>query len=297
MSQVTVSQIDIAAPPRVKEWRRFARVFFSRGVVVFGLVCVLAFLVVAAFAPLIAPYDPNSQDRANALQGPTRAHLLGTDNFGRDILSRIIYGSRVSLMVGVLALGIAAIIGIFLGLIAGYFGGWAYMIIMRAIDALMAFPMLVLALLIAALLGGGLVNVMIALGIALIPGYCRLMCGQVMSIKENDYIMAERSMGSSDLRVMLKHAFPNCMPPLIVMITMTIGMTIMTEASLSFLGIGIQAPTASWGAMINTGYQFLLINYSMSLAPGICIVFVVFGFNMVGDGLRDALDPKLRGVL
>jgi peptide/nickel transport system permease protein len=296
-SEVAVPRVDAASPPRIKEWRRFSRVFFSRGLVIFGLVIVVLFVVTAAFAPLLAPYDSNGQDMLRALEGPSHEHLLGTDNFGRDTLSRIIYGSRISLMVGVLALGIAAIVGMSLGLLAGYFGGWTQSVIMRAMDALMAFPMLVLALLIAALLGGGLVNVMIALGIALIPGYARLMCGQVMIVKENDYIMAERSMGSSDLRIMLKHAFPNCMPPLIVMVTMTIGMTILAEASLSFLGIGVEAPTASWGAMVNTGYQFILTVPMLSFAPGISIMLVVFAFNMVGDGLRDALDPRLRGVL
>jgi ABC-type dipeptide/oligopeptide/nickel transport system permease subunit len=200
-------------------------------------------------------------------------------------------------MVGVLALGIAAIIGMSLGLIAGYFGGLAHAIIMRIMDALMAFPMLVLALLISSLLGGGIVNVMIAIGISLIPGYARLMCGQVMSIKQNDYILAGRSIGSSDLRIMLRHIFPNCMPPLIVMLTMTIGMTILTEAALSFIGIGIQPPTASWGGMVNTGYQYVLSTPMMSFAPGFSIMLVVFGFNMVGDGLRDALDPRLRGVV
>ena len=167
---------------------------------------------------------------------------------------------------------------------------------MRAMDVLMAFHA-VLALLIAALLGGGLVNVMIALGISLIPGCARLMCGQAMAVKENDYILAGRAMGASDMRIMLRHAFPNCMPPLIVMLTMTIGMTILSEASLSFLGIGIEVPTASWGAMVNTGYQYLLTVPMLSFAPGLAIMLVVFAFNMVGDGLRDALDPRLRGVL
>jgi peptide/nickel transport system permease protein len=285
------------APPRIKEWRRIVRVFFGRSVVIVGLVLVLVFILMAILAPLISPYDPNQLDLENTLQGPSASHWLGTDDFGRDTLSRIFYGSRVSLMVGVLALGIAAIIGMSLGLIAGYFGGMAHAIIMRIMDALMAFPMLVLALLISSMLGGGIVNVMIAIGVSLIPGYARLMCGQVMTVKENDYVLAERSMGSSDLRIMLRHVFPNCMPPLIVMLTMTIGMTILTEAALSFIGIGIQPPTASWGSMVNTGYRYILTTPMMSFAPGFSIMLVVFGFNMVGDGLRDALDPRLRGVL
>jgi peptide/nickel transport system permease protein len=285
------------APPRIKEWRRIVRVFFGRRVVIVGLVLVLIFILMAILAPLISPYDPNQLDLENTLQGPSASHWLGTDDFGRDTLSRIIYGSQVSLMVGVLALGIAAIVGMSLGLIAGYFGGLAHAIIMRIMDALMAFPMLVLALLISSLLGVGIVNVMIAIGVSLIPGYARLMCGQVMTVKENDYILAERSMGSGDLRIMLRHVFPNCMPPLIVMLTMTIGMTILTEAALSFIGIGIQPPTASWGNMVNTGYRYVLTTPMMSFAPGLSIMLIVFGFNMVGDGLRDALDPRLRGVL
>jgi ABC-type dipeptide/oligopeptide/nickel transport system permease subunit len=200
-------------------------------------------------------------------------------------------------MVGVIALGIAALVGMILGLIAGYFGRWIQAVIMRVMDALMAFPMILLALVIAALLGGGLRNVMIALGIALVPGYARLMCGQVLSIKENDYILAEHSIGASSLRIMFKHVFPNCLPPLIVMITMMMGMTILAEAGLSYLGIGIEPPQAAWGGMINDGYSRITSYPLLSFAPGIAIMLVVFAFNMVGDGLRDALDPRLRGTL
>jgi ABC-type dipeptide/oligopeptide/nickel transport system permease subunit len=199
-------------------------------------------------------------------------------------------------MVGVIALGIAAIVGMIVGLIAGYFGGWVQAVIMRIMDALMAFPMILLALVVAALLGGGLRNVMIAIGIALVPGYARLMCGQALSIKENDYVLAEQSMGASSLRIMLRHVFPNCLPPLIVMITMMMGMAVLAEAGLSYLGIGIEAPAAAWGGMINDGYSRITTNPILSFAPGIAIMLVVFAFNMVGDGLRDALDPRLRGT-
>jgi ABC-type dipeptide/oligopeptide/nickel transport system permease subunit len=197
----------------------------------------------------------------------------------------------------VIAVGIAASIGMSMGLIAGYFGGWAYTIIMRFIDALMAFPMLLLALVIAALLGGGIKNVMIAVGIALIPGYARLMCGQVLSVKENDYILAEHCIGASNLRIMTHHFVPNCFPPLIVLITMMMGTTILAEAGLSFLGVGIKPPTPAWGGMVNDGYKYLLSRPLLSFAPGFAIMLVVLGFNMVGDGLRDALDPRLRGTL
>jgi len=287
-------QIEI--PPRVSEFWRFYRVFLNRGLVVFGLVVVVAFLLTAAFSPWLAPYDPYEQHLDNLLQPPSWQHWLGTDTLGRDTLSRIIFASRTTLMVGVIALGIAAIVGMIVGLMAGYFGGWVQAVIMRIMDALMAFPMILLALVIAALLGGGLRNVMIAIGIALVPGYARLMCGQALSIKENDYVLAEQSMGASSVRIMLRHVFPNCLPPLIVMITMMMGMAVLAEAGLSYLGIGIEAPAAAWGGMINDGYSRITTNPILSFAPGIAIMLVVFAFNMVGDGLRDALDPRLRGT-
>lgn len=281
--------------PRISELRRFVRVFLSRGVVLFGIIVIAVFLISAAFAPFIAPYDPYEPHFSQSLQTPSREFLLGTDNIGRDTLSRLIHGSRISLMVGVVALGIAAVIGMILGLVAGYFGGFWNAIIMRSMDVLMAFPMILLAMLIAGLLGGGLKNVMIALGIALVPGYARLMCAQVLSIKENDYILAERAMGSSNLRIMLRHIFPNCLPPFIVLMTMVMGSTMLAEAGLSFLGIGIEAPAAAWGSMVSDGYKFVMTNPLLSLAPGAALMLVVLAFNMVGDGLRDALDPRLRG--
>jgi peptide/nickel transport system permease protein len=284
-------------PPRVNEFRRFTRAFLGRKVVLFGLIVIVIFIFMAVFAAQIAPYEPYKQDLRNTLAGPSSAHLLGTDNFGRDSLSRLIYGSRISLLIGIIAVGIAAIAGMLLGLIAGYFGGWRYTIIMRFMDALMAFPMILLALLITSLLGGGLINVMVALGISLMQGYARIMCGQVLSVRENDYVLAEKSIGATNRRVMLRHIIPNSLPPIMVMVTMMMGTTILAEAGLSYLGIGIQLPTATWGGMISEGYQYLTTDPVLSFAPGIAIMLVVFSFNMVGDGLRDALDPRLRGVL
>lgn len=285
------------APPRVKEFRRFARVFLGRKVVMFGLIVILATIITALFAPFIAAYDPNMPDLDNTLLGPTREHLLGTDSLGRDTLSRIIYGAQISLLVGITAVGVAALSGMTLGLIAGYFGGVANTLIMRFVDALMSFPMILLALTIASLLGGGLTNIVIALGISLMSVYARLMCGQVLTVRENDYILAERSMGASNIRVMLFHVLPNCFPPLIVLVTLMMGATILAEAGLSFLGIGVDPPTAAWGAMVSDGYKYLRTNPLLSFAPGLAIMLVVFAFNMVGDGLRDALDPRLRGLL
>ena len=283
--------------PHGKKSRHFFRIFFSRGVVIFGVVIVLLFIIAAIFAPFLAPYDPNKLDLNNALLKPGRAHWLGTDSLGRDTLSRTIYGTRVSLIIGVVVVVLASIVGMALGLIAGYFRGWINAVVMRLMDMLMAFPMLILALLIASLLGGGIENVIIALSFTMVPAYARLMCGQVMNVKENDYILAEHSMGASHMRVMLRHLAPNCFPPLIVMMTMMLGLTILAEAGLSFLGIGVQPPTPTWGNMVNDGRQYLVTNPILSFAPGLAIMLVVYAFNMIGDGLRDALDPQLKGVI
>jgi peptide/nickel transport system permease protein len=292
------SKLEFSETPiRISEFRRFIRVFLGRKVVIPGLIIILAVTITAIFAPLLAPYDPYLPELDQKLQKPNPQHLLGTDSIGRDTLSRIIYGARTSLIVGVASVSIAAVIGVILGLIAGYFGGICYIVIMRFIDALMSFPMILLALLISALLGGGLKNIVVALGVGLMSGYARLMCGQVLSVKERDYVTAGRSMGASNLRIMVRHIFPNCFPPLIVMMSMMLGSAILAEAGLSFLGIGIAPPGAAWGAMVNDGYRYILSIPLLSFVPGICIMLIVFAFNMVGDGLRDALDPMLKGVI
>jgi ABC-type dipeptide/oligopeptide/nickel transport system permease subunit len=285
------------APPHVSETRRIIRVMFTRKVVLVGAVIIVLMILVAIFAPLLAPYNPYEARFTEALQTPNAHHLLGADALGRDTLSRLIYGTRTSLLVGIVSIFIASSIGMSLGLIAGYFVGVANMVIMRLIDALMAFPMILLALIIASILGGGLSNVMIAVGVSLTTVYARLMCGQVLTIKENDYVLASRSFGAANGRIMLRHIFPNCLPPLIVLITMQMGSAILSEAGLSFLGIGIAPPGAAWGAMVNDGYKYLLNLPVLSIAPGVAIMLVVFAFNMVGDGLRDALDPRLRGTV
>jgi peptide/nickel transport system permease protein len=295
--QTAVAQGPSEVPPHVGELRRIVRVMFSRKVVIVGFVIIVLMVLMATFAPWLAPYDPNLTNLPEALQQPSKTHLLGTDALGRDTLSRIIYGSRTSLLVGIVSIFIAASLGMTLGLIAGYFGGATNVIIMRFVDALMAFPMILLALVLASVLGGGLGNVMIAIGIALTTIYARLMCGQVLYIKENDYVLAAHSQGASNFLIMLRHILPNCLPPLIVLITMQMGSAILAEAGLSFLGMGIAPPEAAWGAMVNSGYKYLLDLPVLSFAPGIAIMLVVFAFNMVGDGLRDALDPRLRGTL
>jgi len=289
--------IESEAAPRVSEFKRFRRVFLGRGVVIFGLVILIIFIILAIFAPLVAPYNPNRQDLNNTLLTPNQTHLLGTDIFGRDTLSRIIFGARTSLLIGLSVVFISSATGMALGLIAGYFGGWTFTIIMRLIDALMTFPMIILALVIASLLGNGMKNVIVALTVSIIPVYTRLMCAQVLSVKQNDYITACRSTGCGYSRLLIIHILPNCLQPFIILITMMLGSVILAEAGLSFLGIGIEPPTAAWGSMINEARPYLFTNPILSLIPGVAIMLVAFSFNMVGDGLRDALDPRLRGTL
>jgi peptide/nickel transport system permease protein len=295
-NSVLNAKID-EAPPKVNELRRVIRVMTGRWIVVIGLILVFVFIILAIFAPLIAPYDPNNVDLKAILQQPSGAHWLGTDIVGRDLLSRVIYGTRVSIIIGVIAVIIAGFIGMALGLIAGFFGGWINQVIMRIIDAWMSIPPLIFALVIATALGSGLMNVIISLGIALVPGYCRMMCGEVLSVKENDYILAAHSIGAKNPRIMLRHIVPNTFPALLVLLTLNIGFMILAEAGLSFLGVGVQPPMAAWGAMVNDGYKYLFTNPLLSFAPGVSVMLLVLAFNLVGDGLRDALDPRLRGTL
>jgi len=283
-------------PPHRSELRRVAKIFFGRKLALVGFIIIMLLILVAIFAPFLAQFKPNQMNMSEALQQPSLKHWLGTDSLGRDTLSRVIYGSRVSLLVAIGAIGASAVIGEALGLIAAYFGGAIYKVIMRLTDTLMAVPMILIALVIASVLGGGLKNVIIALGIGMIPVQCRMMCGQAMTIQQNDYILAARSMGVSHSRMMLRHIFPNAFPSILIVITIGLGTTILAEAGLSFLGVGVLPPEAAWGSMISDGYKFLLTNPMLSFAPGLAIMLVVFGFNMVGDGLRDALDPRLRGT-
>jgi ABC-type dipeptide/oligopeptide/nickel transport system permease subunit len=296
-NSITVPEIQ-EAPPRTSGWNLTLRVFIQRKLVVVGFVLVLIFILMAIFGPWMTSFDPYKVDTNNILLQPlTNGHILGTDALGRDTLSRLIYGSRTALMVGIITIAIGTTIGIILGLLAGFFGGATSMIIMRLMDMLLTFPMLLLALLISGILGGGIQNVIIALTLSSIAPYSRVVNGQTLSVKENDYILATHALGASNLRTMFNHILPNIVPLIIVLSTMQIGYLILAEASLSFLGIGIKPPGAAWGSMINDGYRYLLTNPALSFAPGICIILVVFGFMMMGDGLRDALDPKLRGTL
>jgi peptide/nickel transport system permease protein len=297
MTKESTSPISSESFLRGSEVRRFFRVFLKRGPVTFGVIAMLLFLLTAAFGPLFSPYNPYAQDLRNVLSKPSLKHPLGTDSLGRDSLSRLIYGARITLAVGIVAVMIGAIFGSILGLIAGFFGGWVNAVIMRVTDALMAVPPLLLALVLAALLGTGIRNVMLAVGFSLMPVFSRLVCGQTLSVRENDYVLAVRTMGATSMRVMFLHVLPNCLAPLIVQITLTIGGAILMEASLSFLGLGIAPPAAAWGSMVYDGYRYLTTYPVLSFAPGLAVMIVVLAFNMVGDGLRDSFDPRLRGVI
>ena len=282
---------------KYSEFKRTVSVFFGRPLPVVGLVIIAIFIIIAIFGPWIAPHDPLDMDVMNALAHPSKAHLLGTDDIGRDTLSRLIYGARTSLFIGIVVISVSVTIGVFLGLVAANSSSIPHHIIMRITDGLMAFPSILLALLVAGLLGGGLQNIIVALTVGMIAPVIRITCGMALSIKENDYVIAARTIGTSKMRIMLSEILPNCFAPILVMMTMGIGSVILSEASLSFLGVGISPPTPVWGRMVNDGYRYLLTNPELSFAPGVAVMLVVFGFNMMGDGLRDALDPRLRGVV
>ncbi|MGD0662058.1 MAG: ABC transporter permease [Syntrophorhabdales bacterium] len=288
---------ELRVPTYRGEFVRIIRVFCGRRIALVGLIIIATLILTSIFAPWVAPYDPYQIDFSHKLLQPSCQHLLGTDPLGRDTFSRIIFGSRISLMVGLGAVGIAAVIGGCLGLVAGYFGGVVSTIVMRLVDALMAIPMLLIALVVASVLGGGSKNVILALGIAMISVVCRMMVGQVLSVKEKEFVLAGRATGMSHWRMIAFHILPNTAPPLLVVITIGLGTAILSEAVLSFLGLGILPPEAAWGSMISDGYKYLMTNPILSFAPGMAIMLTVFGFNMMGDGLRDALDPTLRGVI
>lgn len=282
-----------------KENRKQAlRIFFGRGVIVkLCTAVVLGFIILAVFADWIAPYDPAAQNLVEKLQTPSPAHLLGTDFLGRDVLSRVIYGGRVSMYVSLLSGSFAAVIGIGLGLVAGYVTGIVRRIIMGMTDIVLSIPGIVFTLIIAAIMGNGVMSLTLAIGIGMIPTYIRMVNGLVLSLKENDYIAASKLVGRSEGKILLKHLLPNAFPSLIVLYTINLGNAIMTESSLSYLGVGINPPTATWGNMVSDAYAYLLQAPWLAIIPGVCIIVLIISFNVVGDGLRDALDPRLRGKL
>jgi ABC-type dipeptide/oligopeptide/nickel transport system permease subunit len=260
-----------------------------------GVVIIILLVLMAVFAPLLAPCDPNQQDLYHVLEGPSRKHLLGTDDVGRDLLSRVIYGSRISLLVGVASTTFAAVIGVILGLIAGYKGGIVDMVIMRITDTFMCIPGLILLLVMAAALGPGLHNIIIAISALGWTGFARIIRGQVLMVRELPYIEAANASGASGFRIMFRHLLPNSLAPIIVAATITLGGVIMLESAAAFLGLGVQPPTPSWGKELRIGYSYLEVVPLFSIAPGLMITLAILAFNFLGDGMRDALDPRLRG--
>ncbi len=272
-------------------WRRF------RGSSNLAVGAVVLILVVAGaiFAPLVTSYNPIEQEFSEQLQPPSTAHLFGTDEFGRDIFSRVVYGARVALVIGILADVIATVLGTLLGLLAGYFGRWPDVTVMRTVDVLLAFPYLLLAMMVVAILGPSLTNAMLAIGIVYTPQFARVVRGTVLGVREQEFVEAARALGAGHSRVLIRYILPNALSPIIVMATLTLGLMIVETAGLSFLGLGASPPTPEWGSMLATGRSFMLTAPWIATFPGLAILVTVIGFNLVGDGLRDVLDPRLRG--
>ena len=275
-----------------RPWRRAMRKLWRRRGAMLGLGFVAFFVVLAIFAPWISPQDPIATSWSAVRKAPSAAHWFGTDEIGRDVLSRVIWGARASLLAGLVSVGISLLIGVPLGLFAGYLGRWPDMIVSRLTDALLACPFLILAIALAAFLGPSLTNAMVAIGVAATPVFIRLTRAQVLAVKVEDYVEAARAVGNSHLRIALRHVLPNILPPIIVQGTLAIAAAVIAEASLSFLGLGQQPPSPSWGSMLNTAKNYIENAPWMAVWPGVSIFLLVLSFNLLGDGLRDALDPR-----
>lgn len=271
-------------------WHRLSRNTFA----MIGLTILILIVGIAIFAPKIAPFDPNLQDYTSSMQSPSRNHLLGTDNFGRDILSRIMYGARISLRLGLFGTLIGASVGSLLGAVAGYFGGWVDMIIMRLLDVQMAFPGILLAVIVIAVMGVSDLNVIIAIGVFSFPTFARVIRGAFLVLREQDYVVAAKSVGASSMRILLRHLLPNSLSPILVLSTIRLGTAILTAASLGFLGLGVRPPSPEWGTMLSEGRNYMQLAPHIAIFPGLAILVTVVALNLVGDGLRDALDPRTR---
>lgn len=259
-----------------------------------GIVLFLLIVAVAIFAPHVATHDPLDQDLFERLGGPSAEHWLGTDSFGRDIFSRIVFGARISLVIGLVAVLTAMVIGSFLGILSGYLGGWVDQIVGQATNILLAFPSLILGLMVVAFLGPSIVNLIGAIALATMPQFIRLARAPTVALRERDYIQACRALGFSPLRTMLRHVLPNIWPEILVMSTLWLATAIRVEASLAFIGLGVKPPTATWGGMIREGFENILSSVYLAIFPSLAILLVVFALNLIGDGLRDALDPRMR---
>lgn len=287
-----VETVDVGAirTPLAEFWRRFRRqhvALVSGGVI-------LALILAALLAPLIAPFDPSAPDYDNVLAGPSALHLAGTDAYGRDILSRIIWGGRVSLTVGFLSVALGGAVGVVLGLISGFLGGWVDGLLMRLMDVLLAFPGIILAIGVVALLGPGIDNVIYSIAVFSVPVFARLVRGSALALKQTLYVQAARSIGVKPLPLMLRHILPGALPGVIVYASLRLGTSILTAASLSFIGLGARPPSPEWGAMLSDGRSYLGVADHLTVFPGLAIFVTVLAFNLLGDGLRDALDQKLR---
>lgn len=282
---------DVAEPET--RWRGLRTLVRNKSAVI-GILILLVFGFLAAAAPLLTSYDPTQQSLSAAFHGPSAAHPLGTDNLGRDIWARIIYGGRYTLLIGVLAVGLATVVGVPLGLVSGYVGGWVDMVIQRIADIMLSFNPFLLALLLVAVIGVGLRSVIIAAGIGVIPQFIRLARGQALALREEVYVQAGQAFGASGLTILRRHVLRNSLTPIVVFATLNIGLTILVAAGLGFLGLGVQPPLPEWGTMLGEGREYIFHAAYTSTFPGLAIFLVVLGFNLAGDGLRDALDPSLR---
>jgi len=275
-------------------WRDVLRRLARNRLAMLGLAIIVLFVALAVLAPWIAPHDPLRSSFGKRLQGPSSEHWLGNDELGRDMLSRLLYGARISLRIGLISVAIGIAVGVPLGAVSAYYGGWVDLVVQRVIDVMLAFPGILLAIVLVSALGVGLENVMIAVGVVSIPVYTRLVRGSAMAVKRKEFVEAARAAGASDVVIIAKHILPNCVAPVIVQSTLQVGSSILWAAGLGFLGLGAQPPEPEWGTILSRGRQYLLVAPHITTATGVAIMLVVLGFNLLGDGLRDALDPRLR---
>lgn len=285
---------EIAAAVRPSRWKEIWEIALRNKLTLTGFIIVGLVVLVGLLAPVLAPYDPNLMDIPARLQGPSSAHPFGTDEMGRDILSRVMYGARISIAVGVIIVAVSAAIGVVLGSLSGYFGGKIDQAVMAVTDMILAFPSMVLALALTAAMGPGLLNTMLAVIIVRIPMYTRLMRGQVLVQKEQQYVRAARTFGEKPFWIVARHIVPNCLTPLMVQMTLGIGDAILIASSMSFIGLGAQPPTPEWGAMISTARVYAIDQWWYAAFPGLSILITIMGFNLIGDGIRDILDPRSR---
>ena len=293
-AEITPQEPPLEAPPKQSELREVLRHLMRNRAAVAGLIIIGVFVLASVLAPLIATHSPTDTSLANRLTSVSAEHWLGTDELGRDLFSRMLYGGRISLGIGLISVAIGAGIGVPLGAVSGYYGGTFDIILQRFIDIMIAFPGILLAIVVVTVLGVGVENVMIATGIASVPIYARLVRGSVLAAKEQSYVAAAHAAGIGNLSIIFRHILPNCLAPIIVQSTFQIATSILWAAGLGFLGLGAQAPTPEWGAILSNGRDYIRTAHHLTTFPGLAILFMVLGFNLVGDGLRDALDPKTR---